>query len=85
VLISRQGRSADAIIAYTHPALLMVDEVGYLTYRTDAANMLFHAVNDRHRRKRSMIFTTNKPPTAWEMFFTTRISPGDCRSRPRVR
>jgi len=27
--------------------------------------MLFHVVNDRHRRKRSMIFTTNKPIAAW--------------------
>ena len=42
-----------------------VDEVGYLTYGTDAANMLFHVVNDRHRKKRAMIFTTNKPLTAW--------------------
>jgi hypothetical protein len=42
-----------------------VDEIGYLTYGTDAANMLFHVVNDRHRRKRAMIFTTNKPLAAW--------------------
>jgi hypothetical protein len=42
-----------------------IDEVGYLTYGTDAANMLFHVVNDRHRKKRAMIFTTNKPLTAW--------------------
>jgi hypothetical protein len=34
------------------PAVLVVDEVGYLTYGTDAANMLFHVVNDRHRRRR---------------------------------
>jgi DNA replication protein DnaC len=61
----RQGRLADALLTYTHPALLVVDEVGYLTYGTDAANMLFHVVNDRHRRKRSMIFTTNKPTNAW--------------------
>ena len=27
--------------------------------------MLFHVVNDRHRRKHAMIFTTNKPTTAW--------------------
>src|SRR5688500_4999540 len=27
--------------------------------------MLFHVVNERHRRKRSMIFTTNKPLAAW--------------------
>jgi IstB-like ATP binding protein len=42
-----------------------VDEVGYLTYGTGAANMLFHLVNERHRRRRSMIFTTNKPLAAW--------------------
>jgi DNA replication protein DnaC len=39
--------------------------VGYLTYGTDAADMLFHVVNDRHWKKRAMIFTTNKPVTAW--------------------
>ena len=27
--------------------------------------MLFHVVNDRHRRHRPMIFTTNKPPNVW--------------------
>jgi DNA replication protein DnaC len=54
----RVGGLAAALANYTRPALLVVDEVGYLTYGTDAANMLFHVVNDRHRRKRSMIFTT---------------------------
>jgi len=29
------------------------------------ANMLFHVVNDRHRKKRAMIFTTNKPLSGW--------------------
>jgi DNA replication protein DnaC len=61
----REGRLAETLATYTHPALLVVDEVGYLTYGTDAANMLFHVVNDRHRRKRSMIFTTNKSLGAW--------------------
>jgi DNA replication protein DnaC len=61
----REGRFARALTAYTHPDVLVCDEVGYLTYGTDAANMLFHVVNDRHRRKRSMIFTTNKPTGAW--------------------
>jgi DNA replication protein DnaC len=61
----REGRLAATLTTYTHPAVLVVDEVGYLTYGTDAANMLFHVVNDRHRRKRSMIFTTNKSLAAW--------------------
>lgn len=61
----RQGRLAQSVARYTNPNVLVVDEVGYLTYGTDAANMLFHVVNDRHRRKRSMIFTTNKSLGAW--------------------
>jgi len=61
----RAGQLADALPTYTHPAVLVVDEVGYLTYGTDAANMLFHVVNERHRRRRPMIFTTNKSLKAW--------------------
>jgi hypothetical protein len=36
-----------------------------LAYRTDAAKVLFHVVNERHRRHRPMIFTTNKSLKAW--------------------
>lgn len=61
----RTGRFSDALATFTHPHVLVVDEVGYLTYGSDAANMLFHVVNDRHRRRRSMIFTTNKALDAW--------------------
>jgi DNA replication protein DnaC len=61
----RSGRLAEALAPYVHPAVLVVDEVGYLTYGTDAANMLFHVVNNRHRKKRAMIFTTNKPLAGW--------------------
>jgi DNA replication protein DnaC len=61
----REGRFAEALTTYTHPDVLVVDEVGYLTYGTDAANMLYHVVNERHRHKRSMIFTSNKPLAAW--------------------
>jgi DNA replication protein DnaC len=61
----RSGRLAEALATYVHPSVLICDEVGYLTYGTDAANMLFHVVNDRHRKKRAMIFTTNKALTAW--------------------
>lgn len=61
----RRGELAEALGRYLHPAVLVVDEIGYLTYGTDAANMLFHVVNDRHRKKRAMIFTTNKPLAEW--------------------
>ena len=51
----RTGALAQALPTYTHPAVLVVDEVGYLTYGTDAADMLFHVVNECHRRHRPMI------------------------------
>ena len=61
----RAGRLADALGRYVAPDVLVVDEVGYLTYGTDAANMLYHVVNDRHRLRRAMVFTSNKHPDAW--------------------
>jgi len=62
---SREGRLREALVRYTHPHLLVIDEVGYLGYGDDAANVLFHVVNDRHLRKRSMVFTTNKALGSW--------------------
>ena len=62
---SKKGRLQESLATYTHPHVLVVDEVGYLTYAPDAANVLFHVVNDRHLRKRPMIFTTNKPLNEW--------------------
>jgi DNA replication protein DnaC len=62
---SKKGCLQEALLTYTHPHVLVVDEVGYLTYGPDAANVLFHVVNNRHLRKRPMIFTTNKPLSEW--------------------
>jgi DNA replication protein DnaC len=62
---SREGRLVETLATYTHPHVLVIDEVGYLAYGDDAANVLFHVVNDRHLRKRSMIFTTNKQLADW--------------------
>src|SRR6201997_3084035 len=61
----RKGQLQESLETYTHPHVLVIDEVGYLTYGLDAANVLFHVVNDRHLRKRPMIFTTNKPVSEW--------------------
>jgi DNA replication protein DnaC len=61
---SRDGRLRQTLAKYIHPHVLVVDEVGYLTYGPDAANVLFHVVNDRHLRRRPILFTTNKSPLA---------------------
>ena len=62
---SRDGRLRDALAVYMKPHVLVVDEVGYLAYGDDAANVLYHVVNDRHIRRRAMVFTTNKHPKRW--------------------
>ena len=62
---SRLGKLRDALADYVHPDVLVIDEVGYLTYGTDAANVLFQVVYQRHLRKKPMIFTTNKELRDW--------------------
>ena len=62
---SREGMMRERLAHYVRPHVLVVDEVGYLTYGADAANVLYHLVNDRHIRRRAMIFTTNKHPKRW--------------------
>jgi len=62
---SQKRKLQESLATYTHPHVLIIDEVGYLTYAQDAANVLFHVVNNRHLRKRPMIFTTNKPLSEW--------------------
>ncbi len=62
---SRQGRLREALGEFVRPHVLVVDEVGYLACGDDAANLLFHVVNERHLKRRSMIFTTNKSLDAW--------------------
>lgn len=62
---SRDGGMRDRLALYVKPHVLIVDEVGYLAYGADAANVLYHLVNDRHIKRRAMVFTTNKNPKRW--------------------
>jgi len=64
-LAARRGKLRHVLPTYTHPDVLVIDEVGYLSYGPYAANVLFQIVNDRYLRQRPMIFTTNKPLAAW--------------------
>src|SRR5208337_2112981 len=63
---SSEGRLRESLATYLQPHVLVVDEVGYLSYGPDAANVLFHVVNERHLHHRPILFTTNKSPlTSW--------------------
>jgi DNA replication protein DnaC len=53
---------------YTQPRLLLVDEVGYLSYDTRHADLLFEVVTRRYEQ-RSIVLTTNKAFADWGEVF----------------
>ncbi len=53
---------------YAHPDLLIIDEVGYLSYGNRHADLLFEIINRRYELK-SIIVTTNRPFAEWSEVF----------------
>lgn len=58
------GRLNRQLAAYLRPAVLVVDEVGYLPLHRTEANMVFQLVSRRYERG-SIILTSNKSFTEW--------------------
>ena len=58
------GRFNRQLATYLRPAVLVVDEVGYLRLDRDEANMVFQLVSRRYERG-SMIITSNKSFAEW--------------------
>ena len=54
---------------YTRPALLAIDEVGYLSYDPRYADLLFEVVTRRYEQQRSILLTTNKMFGEWNQVF----------------
>jgi len=53
---------------YAAPALLVIDEVGYLSYSNRHADLLFELISRRYQQK-STIVTTNRPFAEWHEVF----------------
>jgi DNA replication protein DnaC len=53
---------------YTKPKLLVIDELGYLSYTTRSADLLFRVITERYE-KSSIIVTTNVPFKDWPVMF----------------
>lgn len=58
---------------YCGPALLVCDELGYLSYDARYADLLFEVVTRRYQH-RSTIITTNKPFSEWKEVFPNAAS-----------
>ena len=58
------GNLARRLKVLTHPALLVVDEIGYLPVSRDGAVLFFQLINARHERA-STVLTSNKGFEEW--------------------
>ncbi len=55
---------------YTNPTVLVIDELGYLSYDTRYADLLFEVITRRYQSERSIVLTTNKAFGEWNQVFT---------------
>lgn len=62
------GRLPQAMRKYSAPALLCIDELGYLPLGKDGCNLLFQVFSKRYEQK-STIITTNKAFKNWGEIF----------------
>lgn len=53
---------------YASPSVLVIDEIGYLSYSNRHADLLFELINRRHEHK-STVITTNKSFAQWSEVF----------------
>lgn len=69
-LAAQDGASAlrRRIRHYGTPKLLVIDEVGYLSYDNRHADLLFEIVTHRYQQ-RSIVLTTNRPFAEWNEVF----------------
>jgi len=60
----RQGQLEEELIRLGRIPLLIVDEVSYIPFDPEAANLMLSLVSARYERA-SMVVTSNKPFSAW--------------------
>src|SRR5262249_34382105 len=53
---------------YARPHLVVIDELGYLSYDSQAADLIFEIVNRRYERS-SLLITTNRAFRDWNEIF----------------
>ncbi|NRA34615.1 MAG: ATP-binding protein [Polyangiaceae bacterium] len=54
---------------YVSPRLLVIDELGYLSYDNHHADLLYEVVSRRYEQNASIVLTTNRPFAQWNQVF----------------
>jgi DNA replication protein DnaC len=61
--------------AYTDPAVLICDELGYLSLDQQTSNLFYQVISTRHAERRSTVITTNSPFSEWgNILYNTTIA-----------
>lgn len=68
----RAGRLAQELTKLRRYGLIIVDEVGYLPFEQDAANLFFQLVSSRYEHA-SLVLTSNLPFSGWASVFGDQI------------
>jgi DNA replication protein DnaC len=68
----RQGKLEAELRRLSFVPLIVVDEVGYIPFDPEAANLMFSLVSARYERA-SMIVTSNKPFSGWGEIFCDEV------------
>jgi DNA replication protein DnaC len=66
------GRLQAELTRFSRYPLLVVDEVGYIPFEPEAANLFFQLVSSRYERA-SLIVTSNKPFGRWGEVFGDEV------------
>ena len=67
-----EGHLEERLAHLAKPSVLVIDEVGYLPFERQAANLLFQLVNRRYERG-SIILTSNQPVGNWGEVFGDNV------------
>ena len=60
---------------YTDPAVLICDELGYLSLDQESSNLFYQVISTRHAERRSTVITSNSPFSEWgNILFNTTIA-----------
>lgn len=68
----RQGRLPQELARLRRYGLIIVDEVGYLPFEQDSANLFFQLVSSRYEHA-SLVLTSNLPFSGWGTVFGDQV------------
>ena len=68
-----EGKLDEKLTHYAKPKVLIIDELGYLPFASDAAHLFFQLVSRRYERG-SLCITSNRTVSEWDVVFGDTVT-----------